>query len=91
MDSPAAWVTTSLPSTVTLTMAAFRCASAIVSRTIRITASALLVSVVLVGDSGPTAAGVQLVNTTRAHIAVMRRRTTGMPGSWQSNPVECVN
>ena len=49
IESPTAWVTTSLPSTVTRTMTAFRWVSAMVSRTIFITASALAVSVVGAG------------------------------------------
>nr|GLK34774.1 hypothetical protein GCM10017611_16230 [Rhodococcus wratislaviensis] len=40
IDSPRAWVTISLPSTVTRTITAFRWLSAMVSRTIFITASA---------------------------------------------------
>ena len=91
IDSPTAWVTTSLPSTVTRTMTAFRCACAMVSRTMRITASALAFSVVEVGDSVGSAPGAQPVSRTRTQIATRRRRTTGMPGSWQSDRRDCVN
>src|SRR5215208_6808111 len=79
IDSPRAWVTTSLPSTVTLTMTAFRFAWAMVSRTIRITASAFGLSALEVGDSCGSAPGAQAVSMTRAQNAPNRRGTTGMP------------
>ena len=85
IDSPTAWVTTSLPSTVTRTMAAFRCACAMVSRTMRITASALVASALEVGDSDGRAPGAQPVRIARAHNTARRRRTRAMPGSWQSD------
>ena len=66
IDSPTAWVTTSLPSTVTRTMTAFRCACAMVSRTTRITASALAVSVVGLRASVGSAPGAQPASRARA-------------------------
>src|SRR4029450_5914598 len=78
IESPAAWVTTSLPSAVTRTMTALRCACAMVSRTIRITASALAVSVVDGGVCVGSAPGAQAVSA-RAHITARTRWMTDMP------------
>ena len=64
---------------------------AMVSRTTRITASASAVSVVGDGVSPGSAPGAQPVSRTRAQSAESRRRTTGIPGSWQSDRADCVN
>src|SRR5262245_33743385 len=88
IESPTAWVTTSLPSTVARTMTAFRWVSAMVSRTIFITASALAVGA---GDSAGGVAGAQ--PTTNISSAVVRprmRRVRSMPdlGRPRWNPAE---
>src|SRR5512135_1864674 len=74
MDSPAARVSTSFPSTVTRTVTAFRCRCAIVSRTILITASALAVSGDAVGGgiSGPAQPTSSADSRRRRHRAPER-------------------
>src|SRR5918997_5191810 len=68
-------------------MTAFRCALAMVSRTMRITASVLAFSVVGEAVSGGRAAGAQAVNTARTQTTVRRRRATGMPDLGRGTPV----
>ena len=84
IDSPTAWVTISLPSTVTRTMTAFRCACAMVSRTTRITASALALSVVVAGDCDGRAAGEQPVSMTSAQSNGYQAPGAEHTRSWQS-------
>jgi hypothetical protein len=50
-----------------------------VSRTMRITASALAFSVLEVGDSAGNAPGAQPLIRSRTHIATRKHLTTGMP------------
>ena len=93
IDSPTASVTTSCPSTVTRTMTAFRCSDAIVSRTARITASALVVSV---GRRGRWLTRQRAGGATGEHDEGARTPRAGAgrracPGSSQSTTWLCVN
>src|ERR1044071_5619124 len=79
IESPAARVTISLPSTVTRTMTALRCVSAIVSRTIAITASASAGAAVGAGDSAEGGvAGTQPASNKSAQVRPRTRRARGM-------------
>src|SRR5882757_67033 len=79
IDSPTAKVATSLPLSVTRTMAALRCDCFTTSLTMRITASASADSVGVAGDSDCRAADAQLVSRTSAHSRVVARKMTGIP------------
>ena len=84
IDSPTASVTTSLPSTVTRTITAFRCDCVIASRTMRMTASAFVES--MLGGSVLTEAGAQPVSRFSVQVATASQRNVGMPGSCQNKP-----
>jgi hypothetical protein len=79
MDSPTARVSTSLPPSVTRTMAAFRCDCFITSSMMRSTASAFAVSVGEVVGVGEVMPGAQAVSRTSALITAHTRRAKIIP------------
>ncbi len=79
MDSPTARVSTSLPPSVTRTIAAFRWDFFITSSMMRSTASAFAVSVADVAGGGGLTAGPQAVTRTSALIAAHTRTAKIMP------------
>src|SRR6185369_17956211 len=76
IDSPTAWVTISLPSSVTRTMTALRWFADIASRTVFITASARGSAA---EDPGGGVVDVQPVRTARVQATANTRRIGGMP------------
>jgi hypothetical protein len=79
MDSPTALVSSSLPPSVTRTMAALRCDCFITSSTMRANASAVALSVADVGCGGEVTAAPQPVSRTSVLIAAHTRPAKIMP------------
>src|ERR1700682_62969 len=78
IESPTAWVTISFPSTVTRAMTDLRWACAMVSRTIFITAPALVWSTVGLGPGGRVVE-VHAASTATVQTKEKIRRAMGMP------------